>query len=183
VGAVEVKTNSGNVDIEYATGLVDVITSSGAIKVRECATDVRALSISGSIDVQCAGGRVDISNTDGLINVANIKGDVDATTTNSEVRFRGAIREDGRYYLKSMSGAVEMLIPAASPGFTAALSSYRREVSTDFTLKINDSNQDTSINHRLIGRYGNGRAQISLKSFDGAVKLIKAAPDRVKDCR
>jgi hypothetical protein len=193
VGAVEVKTSSGDVEIENAAGLVDVVTASGAIRVRNAGSDVRALSIGGEVDVECARGRVDVSTTDGAINLSGVGGDVDATTTNSEVRFTGAISEDGRYHLKSMSGYVEMTIQANPPGFTAALSSYKGMVSTGFffLLKLKQpSPPDPSaasvpppFSRRLTGRYGNGRAQLTLDSFDGVVLLNKGLPDALKDCK
>jgi hypothetical protein len=193
VGAVEVKTSSGRVEIEDAAGLVDVITASGAIKVRNAASDVRALSISGAVEIQCARGRVDVSTTDGAIILVGTSGDVDATTTNSEVRLTGTIREDGRYHLKSMSGYVEMNIQANPPGFTAALSSYKGTVSTGFAslLKVKESSPSdqmdasvpASFSRRLTGRYGNGRAQITLDSFDGVVLLGKGLPAAGIDCK
>jgi hypothetical protein len=193
VGAVEVKTSSGDVEIENAAGLVDVVTASGAITVRNAGSDVRALSIGGEVDIQCARGRVDVSTTDGPINLSGVGGDVDATTTNSKVRFTGAIREDGRYHLKSMSGYVEMTIQANPPGFTAALSSYKGMVSTGFffLLKLKqpsppdptDASVPPPFSRRLTGRYGNGRAQLTLDSFDGVVLLNKGLPGAIKDCK
>jgi hypothetical protein len=194
VGAAEVKTSSGDVVIENAAGLVDVITASGAIRVRN-AGDVRALSISGPIEIQCARGRVDVSTTDGPIKLVGVGGDVDATTTNSEVRFTGAIREDGRYHLKSMSGYVEMTLPPNPMGFTAALSSYKGMVSTGFLLKTklkmkqplevdaSSASIPPPFSRRLIGLYGNGQAQITLDSFDGVVLLSKGAPGAIKTCQ
>jgi hypothetical protein len=183
VGAVEVKTRSGEVEVEWASGLVDVITTSGAIVVKKAAGDVRALSLSGRIEVQCALGRVDVSNTDGPIVLTGVGGDATATATNSQVRFSGALRAEGRYYLKSMSGAVEMELPANSPGFTATLSSYRGGVETDFALKPKPSIPNSPVKRRLIGRHGNGQAQITLDSFDGRVRLSKLAADPLRDCR
>jgi hypothetical protein len=182
VGAAEVKTRSGDVEVDEASGLVDVITTSGAIVVRKAAGDVRALSLSGRIEVQCARGRVDVSNTDGPITLAGVSGDTTAVATNSQVHFSGAIRADGRYFLKSMSGAVEMQLPANSPGFTATLSSYRGGIETEFDLKTKQSTPNSPANRRLIGRYGNGQAQITLDSFDGQVRLSKLATP-LKDCR
>ncbi|MGH9754288.1 MAG: DUF4097 family beta strand repeat-containing protein [Blastocatellia bacterium] len=184
VGAVEVRTSSGDVEIEDANGLVDVITTSGAIVVKNARSDVRALSLNGRIEIRCARGRVDVSNTDGPITLSGVIGDASATATNSDVRFSGPIRAEGRYYLKSMSGAVEMETPANSPGFTASLSSYRGGIETDFSLKSNKANTSNSpVNRRLIGRHGNGQAQITLDSFDGKVRLSKMAADALKDCR
>jgi hypothetical protein len=43
--------------------------------------------------------------------------------------------------------------------------------------------QEGDINRRLVGRHGNGRAQITLDSFDGKVKLGKLAPGNIKECK
>jgi len=184
VGALEVRTRSGAVEVENASGLVDVVTASGQISVKRAGSDVRALSISGAINVECVRGRVNIDNTDGAITLDNAQGDVDVGTSNSDVLFTGAIREGGRYYLKSMSGAVSMSVQDKPPGFTAALSSYRGSIENDFQLKVKESSQhEETINRRLIGSYGNGRAQITLDTFDGKINLSKLAPGAVKDCK
>jgi Putative adhesin len=184
VGAAEVKTSSGDVEVEDANGLVDVITTSGAIVVKNARSDVRALSLNGRIEIQCARGRVDVSNMDGPITLSGVIGDASVTATNSDVRFSGAIRAEGRYYLKSMSGTVEMEAPPNSPGFTASLSSYRGGIETDFSLKTNKAKTSNSpVNRRLIGRHGNGQAQITLDSFDGKVRLSKMDAGALKDCR
>ncbi len=183
VGAAEVRTRSGNVEVENASGLVDVITTSGAISVHNAGADVRALSISGPIEIRCARGRVDVSNTDGPIELLRIGGDVDANAASSSVHLTGVVRAEGRYYLKSMSGRVEMTLPANSQGFTAALSTYRGTIENDFPLKIKQSSEPDALNHRTIGRFGDGRAQIMLDSFEGLVKLSKAAQGALPDCR
>ena len=40
-----------------------------------------------------------------------------------------------------------------------------------------------SAGQRLIGRYGNGQAQLTLDSFDGSVKLAKSAPGAGPSCQ
>jgi len=182
VGAAEVRTNSGPVEIESVKGLIDVITASGAIRVSDAGGDVRLLSISGNIEVGCARGRVNVGNTNGPVNLIGIGGDVDVTTVDGEIHFAGAIRKDGTYHLKSMSGPVEMSVRHDPAGFTAVLSSYRGTVATDFSMKIIQSTQTDPVNHRLTGRYGNGQTRVTLDSFDGDVRLSKAAPGMIKDC-
>jgi DUF4097 and DUF4098 domain-containing protein YvlB len=171
VNEVEVRTRSGDVEVTGARGLVDVVTTRGAIRVRDAGGDVRALSISGDIEIRCVRGRVDVGNTEGAIELVGVGG-VDANTMNSNVRFTGTLRDEGRYYLKSMSGRVEMMLRADTPGFTAYLSSYRGAITNDFALKTKQAPNDTS-GKRITGRYGNGRAQVTLDSFDGQVKLGK----------
>jgi DUF4097 and DUF4098 domain-containing protein YvlB len=184
VGAAEVRTRSGAVEVDGASGLVDVVTASGLVHVRHASGDVRVLSINGQVEIECVRGRVNVDSASGPVRLDNIYGDVDATTSNSDVLFTGALRADGRYHLKSMSGAVGMILRDKPPGFTAALSSYRGPIENELQLKIKQASQhEETINRRIIGRYGDGQAQITLDTFDGKVKLGKLAPGEVKECK
>lgn len=185
VGKAEVRTRNGSVEIEDVAGYAEVITASGAVRVRRASGDVRVLSISGNIEIECVRGRVNVDTADGSIVLANIQGDVEANASNSNVLFTGAIRADGRYHLKTMSGAVEMALRDKPPGFTAALSSYRGTIENDFQLQIKRTIEldEPSTNRRIVGNYGNGQAQITLDSFDGKVKLAKLSPGAVKECK
>lgn len=183
VGAVEVRTASGEVDVEGAGGLVDVMTESGDVNVRHVRGDVRVLSLSGDIEVECVTGRVNVNNTSGSVALARVGSDADATTVSGEIRFEGALRADGRYHLKSMSGEVEMSLAPNPPGFTALLSSYRGQIEDSFSLKKALKSGPNAVNNRVIGRYGNGQAQVTLDSFDGRVRLVRAAAGTTQDCK
>ncbi len=181
VGSAEVQTRSGNVEIDGVNGTAVVTTTSGAIRVSDSKSTVRAVSIGGPIEIKCSAGRVDVSNTDSPIELVNIDGDVDAIATNSSVRFTGKLREGGRYYLKSMSGRVEMLLPSNPSGFNATLSSYRGPVESDFNLTTKQTTSDAAHNRRRTGTYGNGKAQITLDSFEGLVRLTRLGT--MPDCQ
>jgi hypothetical protein len=183
VGSAEVHTRSGKVEIDGVNGLVEVATTSGPIRVSNSEGAVRAVSIAGPIEINCARGRIDVTSAEAPIELINIDGDADAIATNSNVRFRGNIREDGRYYLKSMSGGVEMQLPGNTQGFSATLSSYRGDVATDFPLKTRQANPENPANRRLAGRIGNGKAQITLDSFEGLVRLTKIADGAIARCK
>jgi hypothetical protein len=182
VGAVEVRNESGPVEVEGAAGLVDVVTSGGHIRVRDVRGDVRALSLSGRIELRCVRGRVNAGSTEGAIVLSGVEGDADAMTVNSDVKFDGPLRAGGRYHLKSMSGSVEMGLRRNPPGFTALLSSYRGPVETDFQLGPRQQPKGAN-GTRLTGRHGDGRAQITLDSFDGLVKLSRLAQDSTEGCK
>ncbi|HKR02933.1 MAG TPA: DUF4097 family beta strand repeat-containing protein [Pyrinomonadaceae bacterium] len=186
VGQAEVRTRSGAVEIEDVRGLVEVTTASGSVRVLRAGGDVRVFSISGDMNIECVRGRVNVDSADGSIRLANVGGDVEASASNSNVYFAGPIREDGRYHLKTMSGAVVMALRDKPPGFTAALSSYRGTIENDFQLQIKPTTEqhtDGDVNRRLIGRHGDGQAQITLDSFDGKVKLGKLAPAQTSECQ
>lgn len=177
VGALEVRARAGNINVDGVEGLVYIVASSGAITVRRAKGDVRATSINGDINLQCIEGRVDASNARGGIVLGGIEGDVEASTTDADINFVGAIRPQGRYRLKSMEGRVIMAIPEKSPGFTAVLSSYNKDVVTTFPITTEQIVGGTPrVNRRIVVKQGNGDAQITLDSFGQTVHLTKLAP-------
>lgn len=183
VGAVAVRTRSGNVEVEDVSGRVEVSTTSGAVRVHSVRGSVRVVSISGPIEIKCSRGRTQVANTEAPIELINIDGEVDAVATNSSVRFTGALREHGRYDLKSMSGRVEMILPGNTHGFDATLSSYRGVIESDFNLNTENPVSDGTQPRRLIRRFGNGKARISLDSFDGFVRLTKGPSGSMPGCK
>jgi len=191
VGPVEAHTRSGNIEIDEAKGLVEVTTSTGAIRVLHARSGVQAVSIAGPIEVRCALGRVDVTNTDAPIDLYNVDGDVSAIAANSSVRFASELKEDGRYYLRSMSGRVEMILAPNTRGFNATLSSYRGAVESDFPLKTVQVNStadkaragDPEVTRRLNGKFGKGGPQIMLDSFEGLVRLTRATTSDSTNCK
>ncbi len=207
VGSVEVSTKSGNVEVELVNGPVTITTTKGAVRVHKAEGDVRVISINGAIEIKCVRGRVEVANTQAPIDLQNINGDVKAAATNSSVRLKSSPFGNWTYDLKSMSGRVEMILPDNIHGFEANLSSYQGVVESDFKLKPTSprkvpappkqppsvpATQETatavpstvegSTGHRLIGRFGDGKTQISLDSFDGLVRLTKVPPSAMEGC-
>jgi hypothetical protein len=176
VGALEVRARSGNIHVDGVEGLVYIVATSGKIVVRRAASDVRATSINGDIHIQCVKGSVDASNARGGIVLNSVEGDVEASTTDADIHFTGAIRRQGRYRLKSMEGRVIMAIPESSPGFTAILASYNKDVVTNFPVSTDVlAGGGTRVNRRVVVKQGDGSAQITLDSFGQPVYLTKLA--------
>jgi DUF4097 and DUF4098 domain-containing protein YvlB len=177
------KLTSGDLELENVTGLVNVTVTSGGVRVHNSESDVRVNTISGDMTIQCAKGHVELSSASGSMSLTGIGDDVEASTTSGDINYTGKMRTGGRYRMKSTSGQVHMAIPADAPGFTATLSSYSGEIETDFPLNVESSLQRGPINRRIIGRYGDGQAQIMLDSFSQGVKLSKASAGAVKNCK
>lgn len=176
------KLSSGDLELDDVTGLVNIVVTSGNARVHRGGGDVRINSISGDLSVECAKGHVELNSASGSMSLSAIGDDVDATTTSGDVKLASKIRTGGRYRLKSTSGKVHMTIPSDAPGFTATLSSYSGEVETDFPLTVESPLQQGPVNRRIIGRYGDGQAQIQLDSFSTGVKLSRGSAGVMKDC-
>jgi hypothetical protein len=183
VGSVEIHTRAGSVAIENARGIAEVTSTTGGIKMINSRGALQAVSIAGPIEVRCFKGRIEVSNTQAPIELEGIDGDVSAIAATSSVRFRGELSDDSRYYLKSMSGSVEMMVPANTRGFNATLSCYRGVVESDFSLKPKPGAQEGGPGSRLSGRFGKGNSQITLDSFEGFVKLSKVPPSSISSCK
>ncbi|HEX9918841.1 MAG TPA: hypothetical protein VGA87_06725, partial [Pyrinomonadaceae bacterium] len=99
------------------------------------------------------------------------------------INFTGAIRQQGRYRLKSMEGRVIMAIPDNSPGFTAILASYNNDVVTTFPVRTDALPSGARVNRRVEVRQGDGQAHITLDSFGQPVYLTKLAAGAVTACK
>jgi hypothetical protein len=192
IAGIEVRTRAGNVIVKEVDGPVSIVTVTGSVLVRDAGGDARVVSISGPISIECAKGRIEASTTNGTITLSGIGGDVEATTTGGTITFTGAIRDNGRYRLRSMMGHVRMLIQKDPPGFQASVSSYKGLISVEFPLKLelsaNPATPDLAATEgqpvrRMVGRYGDADARITLDSFSGTVQLGRAPADGPKKCR
>ncbi len=177
------RTLNGDVNAENIGGLVDVAATNGDITVRNANSDVRATTATGEVEVHCAKGRAEIRSASGSIMLVGIGGDTDAVTTSGEVTFRGILRENGRYNLKSISGEVEMYIQDSPPGFTATMLTYSGELETAFPLKVNSPLDGGPINRRITGVFGDGGTRLSLDSFSGSVRIVKGGANMLADCK
>ncbi len=178
-GSVNIRSGSGSVEVENVNGSVNVTVTHGNVSVRNAGSDVRLFSLVGELSVRCAKGEVEANNTSGAISLLGIGGSVEAETTGGSIELTSALRDGKRYRLKTISGKVRMGVAADTPGFTATLSSYRGEVSSDFQLS---SEPPSEANRLLTGRYGNGQAQINLNSFGGNISLERIEPGVLSSC-
>jgi len=178
-GACQIRSLNGDVFVSNVKGLADVGTTGGDMNIQNSGGDVLRNSATGSRDLRCVKGRADANTASGSISLVGVGGDVNANTASGEVLFRGRIQAGGRYRLKTISGEVEMSIQPDPPGFTVTMSTYTGELETDFQLKVEGQSQSRP-NRRVIGRYGDGQAQLMLDSFSGSVRIIKGGSGECK---
>ncbi len=182
-GDAVARSTNGDLTFENIGGDVDAAATNGSLSVRNTAGDLRANLTVGEVVAYCIKGRAEVNTVSGAIQLFGVSGDVDAVSTSGEVTFAGRIRAGGRYRLKSISGAIEMHIQADAPGFVATLTTYNGDIETLFPLKLDSQGSVGSVNRRIIGRFGDGGAQLTLDSFNGGVRLAKAKADELKACK
>jgi hypothetical protein len=182
-GRCSVKIFTGDVTIQNVAGLVDVSSINGELRVVNAGGDVKANAVSGEVYIHCAKGRVDARSVSGSIELLGITGNVDSETVSGENVFKGNIQTEGAYRMKSLSGEVAMHIQSDAPGFTITLTTFNGDIETVFPIKVDSAIQQGDMNRRIVGRYGNGQAKISLDSFSAGVRIVKIAASEVKECK
>lgn len=181
-GRCLVKVFTGEVTINNVTGTVDASSVSGELKIINSGENVKANAVSGEVTIHCVKGRVNATAVSGSIDLMGINGDVEGETVSGEINFKGPIRADGIYRMKSMSGEVNMQIQNDAPGFTVTLMTFSGEIETAFPIKVDSAVQQNETNRRIIGKYGNGQTKIVLDSFSAGVRIGKGAAADLKSC-
>jgi DUF4097 and DUF4098 domain-containing protein YvlB len=181
-GSLTVKALSGDVFASDIGAGSDLSVASGNVVVKGVGGNARVYALSGDSHLECVKGRAEVSNASGNITLVNVTGDVEVGTASGDLSFTGPIRSDGKYRMKTTSGNVTMVIQDAPPGFSVALSSYSGEMETEFPISVNDPLQRGPVNRKLVGRFGEGPAEIVLASFSGTIRLAKGAKGANTNC-
>jgi DUF4097 and DUF4098 domain-containing protein YvlB len=127
LGAVRITTSSGRVDVGEAAS-VDVRTRSGTIRVARCEGVVRARSTSARVTVEEA-RRLDATTASGVIVAGSIR---DATVQSTTGRVELGLQGDGSVAARTVSGRVEISVPAgARPEMLLRSTSGRIEASLE----------------------------------------------------
>jgi hypothetical protein len=133
LGAVEVKTASGDVSVEDAASL-DVNTASGDLRIRDVAGAVSFRTASGDASVRRCGGAVSANLVSGDLSIGEAAAGLSVTTVSGDVRVHAA--GGGGMRVQSVSGDVHLAIKPGE-GLRIDASSVSGTMSSE--LDVNDS--------------------------------------------
>jgi hypothetical protein len=182
-GDVSVDASHGDIAINNVARSVEIAAATGDIAINKAGGDVRVSSSTGDINVNCVTGRVDARGISGSIGISGVGGDVDAETTSGDVIVKAPLRMDGTYRLRSVSGDVEISLPADIPGFTVVLNTYSGGMDFGFPVRVSGPLNGGPVNKKITGVYGDGRAKLFLDSFSSEVRIVKGATGLSKACK
>lgn len=168
-GPAKIRTTSGDVKINKATG-VDVNLTSGDLTVENIAGDAYLKTVSGDIEVTTVKGSLEAASVSGDIDFRDVSEARTATgkTVSGNITYIGTILAGGNYEFESMSGDIEMTIPAGS-GFDFEANTFSGVIDTDFSIEVSGKLSRKEIH----GTVNKGGARIRLKSFSGNIDLKK----------
>lgn len=156
---------SGSVEASDVGDDVRASSASGGVTVNNAKGDVRANTLSGAIRIQKPGGRVDADDASGAIEIYGASGDVKAHDVSGGVTVQGDPGEHGYWDLKTVSGRVQLNVPANS-NFRFAAEAISGEIRADIPIVIEEQGK-----HSLRAHIGNGGGRVEVHTVSGEIHV------------
>lgn len=156
---------SGSIEASDIGDDVRASSASGSVIVNTAKGDVRANSLSGSVRVSTPGGRVDADSASGSIDIQGAKFDVKAHGVSGELNVHGDPGDHGFWDLKTVSGGVQVYVPANS-NFRFSAEAISGEIRTDIPIVIEEQGK-----HSLRAHVGNGGGRVEVHTVSGEIHV------------
>jgi hypothetical protein len=165
-GSVAVRGGRGNIKVGAVTGGVEVTGARGSVEASSVNEGVTLRDVEGTVHAESVNGDVE------LLRVAS--SEVEASTVSGNLRFEGALRAGGSYHLESHSGDVTVVLPER-PDVTVSVETFSGEFTSSFPVQSRSSSTTVRGHGKEFDfTLGDGRAELSLESFSGLIRLARA---------
>ncbi len=159
-GDISVRNHSGDVVARTLDGVIDVRRSTGSFELRSLDDDIRVFDIEGDLFIEANDGNIEMIGIDA--------GVVDAGTMDGDIDFSGVIQTGGEYQLTTHDGDISFEVqPGVGAEFSVA--TYSGEFETELPVVLQRLEGGSELNFEM----GGGGAQVSLRAFDGAIRLLE----------
>ena len=173
-GAVRAENVNGDIAVSGAAREVDVETVNGSLEVSATARRVHAESVNGSVTVKGASGEIEASTVNGALLVdGGTFSHGHLETVNGKVRFEGDLAKGAVLDADSVSGSVELWLPATvAADFT--LSTFSGTVENDLGPAFDrESGRDNPSEKELSFTTGAGGATVTIHTLSGSIAIRK----------
>jgi hypothetical protein len=161
----QVTTASGTISASDVGSELHTSTASGDVSISNVKGDVRANAVSGVIHITKPGARVEASNTSGEVEIQGASNDVKAHAISGLVSVQGNPGVDSYWDLKSISGGVQLRVPAAANlHFSAEATSG--EIRTDIPIVVEEQGK-----HSLRAHMGSGGGRVEVHTVSGQIRV------------
>jgi len=198
---VKLQTTSGDI---FVTDLarVNVVATSGSIKLAKIRAETDATVIGGDISVRDSFGFFKLHSTGGSVDVRDVAPLVDsdsvtASTVSGEVTlshvqhqrvsvnavsgdvmYSGALTPGGSYSFQNLSGDVGLSLPATASFRLLASVGESATIKSDFALKYTENQNMNGIGHRggprrVSATVGSGSASIRVSTLTGSLRITR----------
>ncbi len=187
--SLEVNTVSADISVEKVGGEVDLEAVSGEVRVGGEPKRFAARSVSGDVEITAASAPGRAKSVSGTVRLTGVSGDVEASsvsgnlvvkgdavsrvdleTTSGDIRLDAGLAKDARVEAKTVSGMVELVLPAATSA-DFDVTTFSGDITNDFGPAAKRSSEYGPGKELSFSTGAGGR--ILAKSFSGNVHLRK----------
>ena len=168
-GGIEVETVRGDIAVRRAVGLIDLRSVEGLVELADAKGNVKVSSVNDGVRLLRVVGDVQAEAVNGDIQLLDLtSNNVEATTVNGAVLYDGKLFDGGSYRFSTHSGDIAVALAEAANA-TVSVSTYDGEFESPFPIRLGRSEHGKSFSFAV----GNGKAQLDLESFQGAIQLFR----------
>lgn len=169
-GTVDVQSVSGRVRMNARTRSINLNTVSGSIDLGGHVGDAQLQSVSGDITAPSVGSMLKAETVSGHMNInGGPYHKAELSTVSGDLQLGGGIEGDGSIDIDSMSGDVQLSVPAnLSAKITA--NTFSGQLRSDFGEATKGEDGPGS---ELNATAGNGRGKLHVETFSGDLKIRK----------
>src|SRR6266851_1021417 len=160
-GPVKVKAASGSIRVQKIER--DAQLSSGSGTVSDVKGDVRVSALSGVIRVSKPGARVEADTASGEVEIQGASNDVKAHAASGRVFVQGNPGGDSYWDLKTVSGGVQLNVPA-SANLRLSADAVSGDIRTDIPIVVEEQGK-----HSLRAHIGNGGGRVEVHTVSGEI--------------
>ena len=170
-GPVRLESVSGRITVSGAPRRFDAKSVSGDIEIAAANAPGRASTVSGRVSLKGVEGEVEANSVSGTVGVSGgAVSRAELQTTSGDIRFDAGLASGGRLDAKTVSGTVDLVLPAA----TAAdfdVTTFSGQISNEFGPQARRASEYGPGRELSFSTGGGGR--VVAKSFSGSVHLRK----------
>lgn len=168
-GSVRVQSVEGAVDVNGGRGNVSLQVVDGPITVGNAAGKVSVNAVDGTVSITDSRGAMRIESVDGDVTLRGIDSDdVSVNVVDGDVVYAGTIHDDGRYFLSTHDGDLDVSIPR-SANVRVSVATFDGDLVSDIPLQLEGDLSQKRFSFTI----GTGRALMELSSFDGEIRLTR----------
>jgi DUF4097 and DUF4098 domain-containing protein YvlB len=188
--SVQIEGFQATISAAGVTGSVTAETVNGSITQSGAAKNVELQSVNGNVDVTKAHGRVKAESVNGSVVLHDASGELEASTVHGKlhvlggswqraemesvagtVRFEAALSPRATMSIETVSGAVQLVLPAAT-GAEFAVSSFSGRITNELGPEASKPGKwtpQTELNFTT----GSGGARVTVETLSGAIDIRK----------
>ena len=165
---VRIEILSGDIRLEEVLGSVEVRTLHGEVETTRTQGSMGVFTADGDVRVVGHRGRLQVESTDGELTLRGIEGPASsASTLDGDVEFEGSVSENGTLDLSTHDGDVTVGLPASVQA-EVEVSTFHGAFSSEFRVRTGGFRAGEPLRFRI----GDGGARVSLRSFDGDIRIL-----------